>query len=96
MLQSEKLEGQGMTVLLIEDDRRLAELVCTYLEHAGYQVVLTETGEEGIAAVQQVRPQVILLDLIRVSAILKRRRVKSEEGHSLQQGVSLLTLTHLD
>jgi DNA-binding response OmpR family regulator len=64
MLQSEKLEGQGMTVLLIEDDRRLAELVCTYLEHAGYQVVLTETGEEGIAAMQQVRPQVILLDLM--------------------------------
>ena len=63
-MQSKKQEGQGRTVLLIEDDRRLADLVRTYLEYAGYQVLLTETGEEGLELTQRVKPQVILLDLM--------------------------------
>lgn len=63
-MSSQEHERHGTTVLIIEDDRQIAHLVRTYLEHAGYQVVLTETGEEGMAVVQQVRPQLILLDLM--------------------------------
>ncbi len=56
--------GRGMTVLIIEDDREMARLVQTYLEHAGYTVKYAETGEEGIACVQQEHPHLILLDLM--------------------------------
>src|SRR5579884_4196048 len=57
-------EGHGMTVLIVEDDRAMVDLVRTYLEHAGYRVEVAETGEEGIEAAQRVQPHLILLDLM--------------------------------
>ncbi len=57
-------EGHGMTVLIVEDDRAMVDLVRTYLEHAGYRVEVAETGEEGIEAAQRVQPNLILLDLM--------------------------------
>jgi DNA-binding response OmpR family regulator len=53
----------GRTILIIEDDLSMAQLVRTYLKHAGYQVEIAETGEEGIEMAQQVKPHLILLDL---------------------------------
>lgn len=53
-----------MTVLIIEDDRAMADLVRTYLQHEGYQVETAETGEEGIELAQRVNPNLILLDLM--------------------------------
>jgi two-component system response regulator ResD len=64
MSQPATQDGQGMTVLLIEDDGAMARLVGTYLEHAGYTVLAAETGEEGIALAQHHRPHLILLDLM--------------------------------
>jgi DNA-binding response OmpR family regulator len=55
---------RGATVLIVEDDRAMAGLVRTYLEHAGYRVEAAETGEEGVALAQQVKPHLILLDLM--------------------------------
>lgn len=57
-------EAHGETVLIVEDDRAMADLVRTYLEHAGYRVEIAETGEEGIELAQQARPHLILLDLM--------------------------------
>lgn len=57
-------EGRGETVLVVEDDRAMAGLVRSYLEHEGYRVEVAETGEEGIELAQQVRPHLILLDLM--------------------------------
>jgi DNA-binding response OmpR family regulator len=64
MLEQEGREGRGMTILIIEDDREMAHLVQTYLEHVGYHVEHVETGEEGIELVQKARPHLILLDLM--------------------------------
>ncbi|GHP00049.1 DNA-binding response regulator [Reticulibacter mediterranei] len=55
---------RGRTILIIEDDREMARLVRTYLEHAGYTVEHTETGEEGVACTQRIHPHLILLDLM--------------------------------
>lgn len=63
-MNHEEREGHGMTVLLIEDDRRLAEIVRTYLEHAGYRVLLAETGEEGMNLAKRSSPHLLLLDLM--------------------------------
>ncbi len=57
-------EGQGLTVLIVEDDRAMADLVRTYLEHEGYTVEAAETGEEGIEMVQRLKPNLVLLDLM--------------------------------
>jgi two-component system, OmpR family, phosphate regulon response regulator PhoB len=49
-------------LLLVEDDRALAELVTYHLERSGYDVTRTGDGEEALILVEEVKPDVILLD----------------------------------
>jgi two-component system response regulator MtrA len=54
----------GATILLVEDDAAVAESVAEVLETAGYKVVRAPTGLEAKASLEQVRPDLIILDLI--------------------------------
>src|SRR5438067_11237932 len=49
-------------LLLVEDDRALADLVTFHFERAGYDVTRTGDGEEALILVDEVKPDVILLD----------------------------------
>lgn len=55
---------QGKTVLVIEDDLAMASLIRTYLEHEGYVVETTETGDQGIELIQRRPPHVVVLDVM--------------------------------
>jgi len=50
-------------VLVVEDNDRNRKLVRTVLEHAGYDVVEAETGEEGVTAAAAVEPDLVLMDV---------------------------------
>jgi two-component system phosphate regulon response regulator PhoB len=69
-------------LLLVEDDRALAELVTFHFERAGYAVTRTGDGEEALILAEEVRPDLILLDWmiegisgIEVCRRLRRRAV---------------------
>ena len=49
-------------LLLVEDDRPLADLVIFHFERAGYAVTRTGDGEEALLLVEEVEPDVIILD----------------------------------
>ncbi|MBX9791631.1 MAG: response regulator transcription factor [Pirellulales bacterium] len=51
-------------VLVIEDDRELAEVLSYNLRQAGYEVLLARDGSEGLAQAQNSAPDVVLLDLM--------------------------------
>ncbi len=51
------------TVLLVEDERRLRELVRSYLERAGFAVLSTESGAEAITLAASAVPDLVVLDL---------------------------------
>ena len=51
------------TVLIIDDDPVIVEAMSTRLAHAGYEVHSAADGQGGLAAVEQLRPDVILLDI---------------------------------
>ena len=51
-------------VLIIDDDARSTELLCTYLTGAGYEVSMAGGGEIGLAAARRLRPDAILLDVL--------------------------------
>jgi DNA-binding response OmpR family regulator len=53
----------AVTVLLVEDERKLRELVRSYLERAGFTVLSTESGAEAITLVTSASPDLIVLDL---------------------------------
>jgi len=49
-------------LLLVEDDRALADLVSFHFERSGYDVTRTGDGEEALILAEEVRPDIILLD----------------------------------
>jgi DNA-binding response OmpR family regulator len=49
--------------VVIEDDQAIGALVLAYLEQAGFDVVCETTGEDGLEAVEQHDPRVVVLDL---------------------------------
>ncbi|MGH3409022.1 MAG: response regulator transcription factor [Streptosporangiaceae bacterium] len=51
------------TVLLVEDERRLRELVRSYLERAGLTVISTGSGAEAITLASTAAPDLVILDL---------------------------------
>ncbi|WP_338748315.1 response regulator transcription factor [Janibacter alittae] len=50
-------------VLVIEDERALASMIVAYLSRAGYEATVARTGPEGIQAVHEHAPDVVILDL---------------------------------
>jgi len=52
------------TILLIEDDEALAQLVQLLLERAGYEVKVANHGEAGLKFARQAPPNLVLLDIL--------------------------------
>jgi len=52
----------GKRLLLVEDDRSLAELISFHFERAGYAVTRTGDGEEALILAEEVKPDLVLLD----------------------------------
>ena len=52
------------TILIIEDDKFLRELIAQKLIKEGYGVSEAVDGEEGIKKVKEEKPDLVLLDLI--------------------------------
>lgn len=50
-------------ILIVDDDKNLCEMFKDMLSDAGYEVVLAFGGEEGLAKIEEVDPDIILLDL---------------------------------
>lgn len=51
-------------ILVVDDDPDSLEIVCTYLESAGYEVSAAEDGREAIAKMEEMHPALILLDVM--------------------------------
>lgn len=51
-------------ILLVEDDRRLAQLVKDFLESNDFQVVVEENGNRVLRQAQNLNPALIILDLM--------------------------------
>ena len=54
----------ALSVLIVEDDRNIAELLQMYLEKEGYAVTVAFDGGEGLAKYRTVKPNLVLLDVM--------------------------------
>ena len=52
------------TVLIIEDDTRIANWVKVYFERAGFSAEVTHDGESGLALARDLAPDLVILDLM--------------------------------
>jgi DNA-binding response OmpR family regulator len=52
------------TVLTIDDDTAITELLAMLLRTHGYEVKTVNSGEDGVAAIKKMNPHVVILDLM--------------------------------
>jgi CheY-like chemotaxis protein len=55
---------RGGRVLVVEDDRRSADLLRVYLEGVGYAVSVAHDGIEGLELARQLNPSAVILDIL--------------------------------
>ena len=62
------------TILVVDDDREMADVVCDVLREAGYDAAGANSGAEALALVKRECPDVLISDL----------RMSGMSGHQLQ------------
>ena len=54
----------AVSVLVVEDDKNIQELLQLYLEKEGYAVTVADDGAQGLAKFRAIRPDLVLLDVM--------------------------------
>ena len=54
----------AVSVLIVEDDRNIAELLQMYLEKEGYAVTVATDGGQGLSKFRAIKPDLVLLDVM--------------------------------
>ncbi len=57
------MDTQHGTVVVIEDDPHIADLVDLYLRRDGYRVLLARDGDQGLALIGHEEPWIVILDV---------------------------------
>jgi DNA-binding response OmpR family regulator len=55
---------QGATILVVEDERSISEVVTLYLTRSGYQVTAVHDGRAALQALTHQMPDLVILDLM--------------------------------
>jgi DNA-binding response OmpR family regulator len=54
----------AQTILVVDDDPKIVRLVRSYLEQSGYRVESVNDGNRALQAIQSLRPDLVVLDLM--------------------------------
>ncbi|MBD3401849.1 response regulator [candidate division GN15 bacterium] len=75
---------QRQSILVVEDEEDIRELISYNLTREGYEVVAVESGEEALKAVKNKTPDLVLLDLMLpgVDGLEVCRKIKKDSGTS--------------
>ena len=82
----------GALILIVEDNDKNRKLVRDVLTFKGYEVIETETGEEGVRLAQERRPSLVLMDirLPGIDGVEALRRLRAE---GTTRGIPVMALT---
>ena len=71
----------GALILIVEDNDKNRKLVRDVLAFKGYEVIESETGEEGVRLAQERRPSLVLMDirLPGIDGVEALRRLRAAE-----------------
>ncbi len=51
-------------ILVVDDEKKIVEVIKSYLEHSGYEVYTAYAGEQALQIFERVEPSLIILDLM--------------------------------
>jgi two-component system, cell cycle response regulator DivK len=82
----------GARILVVEDNDKNRKLVRDVLTFKGYEVIESETGEEGVRLAQERRPSLVLMDirLPGIDGVEALRRLRAEET---TRGIPVMAMT---
>ena len=82
----------GELILIVEDNDKNRKLVRDVLTFKGYEVIESETGEEGVRLAQERRPSLVLMDirLPGIDGVEALRRLRAEET---TRGIPVMAMT---
>ena len=63
MKAPEKLNGAVATILVVDDEPRIVQVVRDYLQHGGFAVLVATDGPSALRAARTGRPDLVVLDL---------------------------------
>jgi CheY-like chemotaxis protein len=52
------------TILVVDDEEAILEMVCIFLEGEGYKTVQASNGRQGLDCLSTVRPDVVICDVM--------------------------------
>ena len=80
-------------LLMIEDDRRLAQMVAEYLGQSGFEVAHAPDGEQGLEQLRLLQPQMVILDLMMpgIDGLEVCRRIRALPDELARTPVLMLT-----
>lgn len=93
-MAAKKAESGKGKILVIDDDRFLAQIYILTLKKAGYEVVLMDNGIDGLEAVKKEKPAAIILDILMpgMDGFQVLRELKKNEK---TKGIPVIMLTSL-
>ena len=76
------MANQSHSILYIDDDGMSRELIGSFLQSSGYEVLLAENGQDGLSAFAEKAPDVVLLDLRmpHMDGFEVLRRIRAEDA----------------
>ena len=80
------------TVLIIEDEKDLAELIAFHLQKEGFGTLLAADGITGLGEAKNARPDLILLDLM-LPGIMGTEICRTLKGSEQTAGIPIIMLT---
>ena len=77
--------GNPMSILIIEDEQILAQVMKEKFEKAGFSVDIAPTGEKGLSMIKSSEPDIIVLDLMlpQISGIEVLKEIKADNQTKL-------------
>ena len=75
--------GTKGTVLIIDDEKDLVDMIKLRLEAAGYKIIIAYDGQEGLNKARKEKPNLIILDLMlpRIDGYKVCRMLKFDEKY---------------
>ena len=64
MPESGKEKNTGRSIIIIDDEVMILQMLCEIIEGAGYPTIGFDNGKDGLAAIKADNPRLIFLDLM--------------------------------
>ena len=89
-------EAQKKSVLIVEDDNGLVNLLKNKLEGPGIEVITAGTGQQALNMIKNKVPNLVVLDIMLPGGMNGFDVLEQIKGNPTQKGIPVIVLTNLD